>query len=471
MLEDSDIYSTGDWLVFRKVFGLARPYPQGVLVTTNPRPAAGGTECTDPGVNADSLESAIDAEWATAAAPSATVMVAACANTLNFGVFIALQNLLTNGDPLPDVVSISFGMSESFLGSGENAYINSLYQMAVAEGVSVFVAAGDSGGADNDRGGAPSTGGIAVNGFASTPYNVAVGATDFADGYLGTTANYWNSANTPTFGSARSYIPEIPWNATCGSSLLALHNGFSTSYGSTGYCNNGGAASVIAGAGGPSACAFGIASAGGVVGNTCSGYSKPDWQSVVGNPADGVRDLPDVSLFASNNVWGHYYVTCFSATAFGGKSCLGAPNTWNGFGGTSLSAPTMAGIQALVNQKTASRWGNPNPSYYGIAQSEFGLSGNSACDSSNPSGAGCAFHDITLGDNNVACTGNNSCFYGSPAGAIGVLSLSNTAYQPAFGANVGWDFATGLGTVNVWNLLSHWPSGANVPASAAVEQN
>ncbi|MFL6451854.1 MAG: protease pro-enzyme activation domain-containing protein [Bryobacteraceae bacterium] len=470
VLEDSNMYSTGDWLVFRKAFGLARPYPLGALVTTNPRPGPGGQACLDPGVNANSVESAIDAEWATAAAPSATIMVAACENTFTFGVFIALQNLLTNGDPLPDVVSISFGMSEAFLGAGQNAFINSLYQMAVAQGVSVVVAAGDSGAADNDRGGAPATSGIAVNGFASTPYDVAVGGTDFGDKYLGTTANYWNATNTPTFGSARSYIPEIPWNASCGSGLLAFSNGFSTSYGTGGYCNNGGPASVLAGGGGPSACAFGIAGAGGVVGNTCSGYPKPDWQSVVGNPADGVRDLPDVSMFASNNVWGHYYVACFSDTQFGGRSCLGSPNTWNGFGGTSLSAPVMAGIQALVNQKTGSRWGNPNPSYYGIARSEFGTSGNSACDSTGTaSGNECTFHDITLGDNTVACTGSNNCFFGSSPAGIGVLSLSRTEFQPAFRSNAGWDFPTGLGTVNVWNLLTRWPNSSS-PA-VPTEQN
>jgi subtilase family serine protease len=469
VLEDSNLYSPGDWLVFRKVFGLARPYPQGALVTIHPLPGPGGQACIDPGVNANSVESAIDAEWATAAAPSATIMVAACQNTFISGIFIALQNLLTNGDT-PDVVSISFGMSEAFLGAAQNAFISSLYQMAVAEGVSVFVAAGDSGAADNDRGAAPATNGIAVNGYASTPYDVAVGGSDFADAYLGTTANYWNATNTPTFGSAKSYIPEIPWNDTCGSSLLAFRNGFSTTYGTTGYCNNGGAASVVAGGGGPSACAFGIAAPGGVVGNTCSGYPKPDWQSVAGNPVDGVRDIPDISLFASNNVWGHYYVACFSAAAFGGRSCLGSPNTWSGFGGTSLSAPVMAGIQALVNQKTASRWGNPNPSYYGIAQSEFGPSGNSACDSTNSSsGNECTFHDITLGDNNAACTGSNNCFFGSTPGPVGVLSLSNTSYQPAFGTNLGWDFSTGLGTVNVWNLLTRWPNSAN--QSVSTEQN
>jgi len=103
------------------------------------------------------------------------------------------------------------------------------------------------------------------------------------------------------------------------------------------------------------------------VSGSCAGYNKPAWQSIVGNPADGVRDVPDLSLFAANGLWGHYYVVCYSDTKNGGASCSGAPDTWAGYGGTSVSAPIMAGIQALINQRTASRQGNPNPTYYSIA--------------------------------------------------------------------------------------------------------
>jgi len=467
VLEDSNMYSAGDWLVFRKVFGLARPYRQGQLIAQHPL-SSSGEACSDPGINENSVEAAVDAEWATAAAPNATIVVASCSDAiLTSGVFIALQNLLTNGNPPPDIVSISFGMSEAFLGAAQNAYISSLYQMAVAEGVSVFVASGDSGAAAYDAGNSTAYHGIAVNGFSSTPYNVAVGATDFADTYLGTTTNYWSSTNSPTYGSALSYIPEITWNASCGSELLAFSKGFSTSYGASGFCNNGGAVSVVAGGGGPSGCATGSPEPGGVIGNTCTGYSKPAWQSVFGNPSDGVRDVPDVSLFASNAVWGHYYVACFSNPNAGGKSCLGDPSTWTGFGGTSLSAPTMAGIQALVNQKTGSRWGNPNPIYYSLAAAEYGSAGNASCDSSTSlPNSSCAFHDVTLGDTVLPCIGANNCFFGATPGANGVLSLSNTSYQPAYGASPGWDFATGLGSVNVWNLVTNWPNaGASSPGS------
>src|SRR4029077_8558547 len=101
-------------------------------------------------------------------------------------------------------------------------------------------------------------------------------------------------------------------------------------------------------------------------GGTCHGYAKPSWQNVLGNPSDGVRDIPDVSLMAANGVWNHFFTICESNTApievENGLSapCTLPPNDWPGFGGTSVSSPILAGIQALVNQKTGQRWGNAN---------------------------------------------------------------------------------------------------------------
>jgi hypothetical protein len=108
-------------------------------------------------------------------------------------------------------------------------------------------------------------------------------------------------------------------------------------------------------------------------------------------PSDGVRDLPDVSLFAANGVWGHYYVVCLAI--LGGYNCAGTPDTWEGGGGTSFASPIMAGIQALVNQKTGERQGNPNPVYYSLAAGEYGTSGDSSCNSTlgNAAGNSCIF--------------------------------------------------------------------------------
>ncbi len=450
VVEDTDVYSgNSDWKVFRKTFGLDQ-YSNGSLTQVHPAPGK-GSACLDPGINGDAVEAALDVEWASAAAPSAAIVVASCEGSTNFGGFIALQNLLTNGGPLPGVVSISYGESETELGAAENSYINTLYQTAAAAGVSVFVSSGDSNAAGNDRGESVAIHGVNVSGFASTIYNVAVGGTDFGDYASGATANFWNPANGAYYDSAKSYVPEIPWNDSCASLVLANYYGFSLNDGASGICNRLYQwLDTDGGSGGPSGCATGVAAISGVVSGSCAGYAKPSWQSIFGNPSDGVRDLPDVSLFAAAGIWGHYYVFCYS----GGGSCSGAPSTWAGGGGTSFSSPIMAGIQALINEAAGeNNVGNPNPVYYQIAQSETGvLTGRSACNSSTGPATNCSFNDVTQGDIVVPCAGAFNCYLGG--GGLGVLSTSDTSDQPAYAATPGWDFATGIGTVNAFNLLN-----------------
>ena len=199
-----------------------------------------------------------------------------------------------------------------------------------------------------------------------------------------------------------------------------------------------------------------------------------------------MRDIPDVSLFAGNGLWGHYYVKCWSDIRNGGRSCTGAPSTWSGAGGTSFSSAIMAGIQALVNQRAGSRQGNPNPVYYGLATVEYGATGSSSCNSSNgrTAASSCAFYDVTQGDMDVNCAGSYNCYgplntdrdyqkrdpeRGFPplnwfmpwfmlSGSDGgVLSTSDSSYSRAYGAGPGWDFATGIGTINAYELVTQWP--------------
>ena len=474
VIEDTNVYSTSDWSTFRSTFGLSTAYPGGSFTQVHPGKAGTGafvSRCNDPGFNADDGEAILDAEWSSAAAPSAAIVLASCANTKTlFGGFIAMQNLLNGGGTPPSIISVSYGDSETDIGEAFNQAINSLYQQAASMGVSVFVSTGDWLAACSDIGANEASYGINVNGLASTPYNVAVGGTDFGDTYEGTAGTYWNSTNNAYYGSAKSYVPEIPWNNSCANTLLANYQGYGQTYGTSGFCNNTTSYINIVGAsGGPSACATGTPSVAKVVGGTCQGYSKPSWQSVSGNPNDGVRDLPDVSLFAANGVWGHYYVVCYSDTANGGKSCGGAPNTWWGGGGTSFAAPIMAGVQALVNQYTGSAWGNPNYHYYTLAAGEYGASGNASCDSTNGNGpaSDCIFHDVTLGNIDSPCApGAPNCY--APAGSYGVLSTSTSSYQPAYAADSGWDFATGLGTVNVYNLVKNFNAPPGPPTDVTV---
>jgi subtilase family serine protease len=468
LIEDTDVYTANDWTTFRSVLGLSS-YSGASFSSVHPAPSSGTNNCNPPGVFApNDAEAILDAEWASAAAPSAAIQMAACADTsTTFGGLIAFQNLI-NGSAPPSIVSISYGQCETVNGETANAAYNAAYQQAVAEGISVFVAAGDSGAAGCDNGAAEATRGIGVNAFASTPYNVAVGGTDFSDTFAGTNLSYWNSTNTPTFGSAASYIPEIPWNDSCASELVSAYFGYSPTYGPTSLCNDPFLGSLllttVAGGGGPSQCATGTPSTAGVVSGSCAGWAKPSWQAVLGNPNDGVRDTPDVSLFAADGLWSHYYVFCWSDIAGGGASCGSDPSAWSGAGGTSFGSPIMAGIQALINQKAGGPQGNPAPIYYQLAAAEYGASGSASCNSSNGAGvaANCIFYDVTQGDIDVDCLGPN-CYLGG--GAVGVLSTSNNSFAPAYGTSLGWDFATGIGTINAANLVNNWPTSGPPPGS------
>jgi subtilase family serine protease len=457
VIEDTDVYDTANWTTFRKTFGLST-YTDGKFTTVHPKPSKGSNNCADPGVNDAEGEAILDAEWSSASAPNATIELASCADTsTTFGGLLALQNLL-EAKTAPTIVSISYGECETLNGATANAAYNSAYKEAVTLGTSVFVAAGDDGAAICNGHGANATYGIGVSGFASTPYNVAVGGTDFSDTYSNTASTYWSSKNTKYYGSALSYIPEIPWNDSCASELIYKYLGYSTAYGTKGACNNANIENsflitTTAGSGGPSGCATGKPSVSGVVGGTCKGYAKPSWQKLVGNPADKVRDIPDVSLFAANGVWNHYLVFCDTD---GGATCTGAPSGWDGAGGTSFASPILAGIQALVDEKQGKTQGNPNVVYYKLAATEYGTKGDSKCNSSlgNKVESTCIFYDVTLGDMDVNCTGKYDCYL--PSGKYGVLSTSDTKFLKAYGTTTGWDFSTGIGTLNAYNLVEKW---------------
>ncbi len=227
------------------------------------------------------------------------------------------------------------------------------------------------------------------------------------------------------------------------------------------------------GSGGPSGCAYGAASTPGVVSGTCSGYAKPSWQSgFVGIVHDGVRDLPDVSLFSSFGPWKHGYIICWSdpsETKNGSAPCTGTPINWSvDWGGTSFAAPIYAGIQALIDQHEQSRQGNPNYRLYALAAVEYGAKGNKNC-TPGKGGVGassCVFHDVSLGDNDAPCKYYGANCYDPDSQYYGVLSNSTSSYEPAFTTGIGWDFATGIGSINVANLVKGWNAGLTATPGA-----
>ncbi len=506
VLEYSDSGVDADWATFRSTFGLDTAYPNGTLTTIHPLPPTGTNNCADPGiVDGDEVEVELDAQWASAAAPNATIVIASCASSAawndggnsasGFGSLTAMANMLNTPDGYPAIMSMSSSACESNNGAAANMAYYDLVQQAASQGVSVFVSSGDAG-ATCDYGETANHFGTDVSAFATAPYAVGVGGTDFLDTAEGLNSSYWNqtiSTGATEFGSALSYIPEQPWNDSCANQILANYVAFGTAFGSgnaptygpSSFCNSAAASDyndldTSAGSGGPSDCFTGQEQTYLVADGTCAGLPKPAWQTLVGNPADGVRDIPDVSLFAADGLWGHYYVLCDSYTADTGEGnapCVGQdPSTWNGGGGTSFSAPIMAAMQALINESAGGAQGLPNPAYYSIAAAEYGAAGSSACNSSAVGGpAGyCAFYDVTQGDITVDCVADNyatgnpvfNCFL--DGATYGVSSVNNTGATPTitYGAGTGWDFATGIGTVNAFNLVAAY-TGASAPSVTA----
>jgi subtilase family serine protease len=380
---------------FRSLAGLSANNPSEVLV-----PNSGTATVPSTG---EQVEAYLDLEWSGAIAKSASIIYVYVGNNPNYSVWDALQYAIDN--KLAPVVSTSFGYCEQGLGSATALIIQGWAQQANSQGQTISAAAGDSGAADCDGSNVQSaTQGLAVDVPAAIPEVTGVGGGEFTGDTASTsTTTYWNGTNDSAYGSALIYIPEEAWNDTTES----IANGGGLSAG-------GGGASTL--------------------------FSKPSWQTGTGVPNDGHRDVPDVSLNASPVH--DSYLICDGTDENGIQSCTSgfrdSQNYLDVVGGTSVGAPTFAGIVALLNQATKSNGlGNINSALYSLA-------GSSAAN---------AFHDVTSGDNKVPCTkGTTNCPNG---GTIG------------FSAGTGYDQASGLGSLDVYNLATNWSGYSSSPSYSA----
>ncbi len=333
--------------IFRIAFGLPVNNPQIILDGPDPGNLAGGEE----------TEADLDVEWSGAIAPKATIklVVSASTNTTD-GVDLSALYIVDNN--LAPVLSASFGQCEQNLGATENAFFNNLWEQAAAQGITAVVSSGDNGaaGCDLDNQSTPASQGLAVSGLASTPFNIAVGGTQFNEN--GADSTYWAATNGADQSSALGYIPENVWNESCADP------------------NQCGAASLFASSGGVSTL-----------------YSKPSWQTGPGVPNDGKRDLPDVSLDAAAGHDGYLVCQDGICTTNANGQLVNAELV----GGTSAAAPTFAAIMALINQKTNSRQGQANFVLYPLAAGQNAAN----CNVSGPPQAQCIFNDTTQGNNNV----------------------------------------------------------------------
>ncbi|MGH9433773.1 MAG: Ig-like domain repeat protein, partial [Terriglobia bacterium] len=249
--------------------------------------------------------------------------------------------------------------------------------------------------------------------------------------------------------------PEITWNDSCAQSGLK---------GCTSVATNG--QDLAAGSGGPSTC--GVLTGTDPNATCVKGYAKPAWQTGSGVPQDGVRDTPDVSLFAADGLNGSFYVVCQAdANQNANSSCdLNAPyQDFQGVGGTSASTQVFAGIMALVNQKTAQRQGNANYALYKLA-AQTGAS--CASDPAAVGKASCIFYDVVNGNNSVACQDGTPNCSNAKTGGFGILVSPASPSTPAWTTNPGYDLATGLGTVNAANLVNHWNSVSFTPSTTTI---
>jgi subtilase family serine protease len=407
--------STSDLDAFRSAAGLPATTSTNFKLIQVPGTGT-ATACTG-----DQTETDLDLEWTEGIAKNATIKFVYAGNgsgtncnNRTKNVFDALQYSIAN--KVAPIISISYGNCEANLGKSFVLTVQQWAQQANAQGQTISGPAGDEGAADCDTG-TSATHGLAVDVPAAIPEVTGVGGSEFtgdaaatvtvATGCAAATTDWGPSCTgTSSAGTALHYITEKTWNdpPVKGSSSLSA---------------GGGGASTI--------------------------FSKPSWQSGTGVPNDGKRDVPDIALNASN---AHdSYLICsqdfFTGTA-GVTSCANgfrssSTNTANnnlldGVGGTSAGAPTFAGVLALINQATNSNGlGNVNPMLYALAAS-----------------SSTAFHDITSGNNNAPCTsGTTNC----PAGT--------TSF--GFSAGAGYDQVTGLGSLDVANLISAWMAATPAP--------
>jgi uncharacterized protein (TIGR03437 family) len=344
---------------FRSTYGLPSNNPQTILVGRNP-----GISSADLG------EADLDLEWSGAVARDATILFVYAED-----VMTAVQYSIDNA--LAPVVSVSYGLCEPEEGQSEADAMQGWAQQGNAQGITWFAASGDDGAADCDDSENP---GLAVDVPGSIPEVTSVGGTEFSEG----SGTYWATSNSATGESALSYIPEVVWNDA---------ENACQSYPSA----SGGGASIF--------------------------FSKPSWQTGLGVPADGARDVPDIAINASCAHDSYYVYSAGSLQIYGGTS----------FGG-----PIFSGLTALINQYAVSTGAQSSPGQGNFNVRLYALA----------AGAANTFHDITIGNNivTVPCSGRGVC----------------TNQPVGYSAHAGYDQTTGWGSIDANLLVTRWTSSSVV---------
>jgi subtilase family serine protease len=376
--------ASADITGFEANTGLAANVPNVIIPPTG----------ADPGLtnDDDQSEATLDVERVLGTAPAIQadlVITSVAGGGLYRAASYEVETVL---DP---VMNISFGSCEVNAGASLVSQWDALFSVAASEGISVFVSAGDAGaaGCDEQFSTPPAYQFASINYLCASSYVTCVGGTELVEGP--NSSQYWSSTNGGGLVSALAYIPEGAWNEPGNIGPYVAASG-------------GGGASVY--------------------------IPKPAWQTGIGVPADSARDVPDVS-FPSASHDGYY--GCY---AVAGGDC--STGKFYFFYGTSAASPAIAGVTALLNQKTGGSQGNLNPLLYRLA-----------------AGTPSAFHDATPATiNGTVCSiGSPSVCNNSTPGAAGL-----TGGLAGYALTTGYDQATGLGSLDVANFLN---AAAAVPKS------
>ena len=391
---------------FENAAGLTVKDPNLVLV-----PGSGTPEA----FAGDQGESDLDIEWSGGIAPGAEIFFVYTGSSTNFGVLDSMDFAVD--EKIGNIISISYGSCEPEMPAGSASAYDAVLAQAATQGQTVIASAGDSGSSGCYEGVPTTSNGfpplatqeqLAVSYPASSQYVTGVGGTEItAADDVSTNSTYWLAQSTSDqVLSLKTYIPEVAWN----DDLLSIQT-----YGATSLSATGGGVSTLY-------------------------TTKPSWQTgVPGIPADGKRDVPDVSFYASPELPGYLFCTSDTSDWQSGQaaSCNSgfrdsSTNDLNVAGGTSFATPIFAGMVAILNQTQGYSDGQGliNPTLYKLA--------------SNSTTYAAAFHDVT--------TGNNEC--PSSLGA----NYCSTASEGAYATTTGYDQVTGLGSVNLSALVVAWPA-------------
>jgi subtilase family serine protease len=357
----------------------------------------------------DESESDLDLEYAGGIAPGATIDFVYVGSSQNYSVWDSVSYAVDN--KIAPIISMTYGACEASMTASDYSTLEGLLAQAAAQGQSVIAAAGDNGSTDCYGETTLSTTvqeSLAVDYPGSSEYVTSMGGTEFTSAAVAASnTTYWQSASgSDVISSALSYMPEQVWNDD--SSSIGLSSG------------GGGVSSLT---------------------------SRPTWQTgVPGIPSGSMRLVPDISLAASPENAPYLYCSSdTTSTKITGSCSNGFRDSSNQYltvaGGTSFAAPVFAGMLAIINQKLGSSGqGVVNPTLYTLA--------------ANAEIYASAFHDTT--------SGGNEC----NAGASYCSSTGSSVYL----ATTGYDEASGLGSVDLYNLMMAWSSASStlVPSTTTL---